>query len=206
MTDETQIRVDLIRQMFAADRGKKPDDATLAAYQLALKRMDTTKLARVVEKLLGGFERGDSEHYRVPQPGALWRLARELRTGSVQTEKPTPPLELHGAPEQRLDGWDTNANLLLLAYLDGKRGAGVMARYAPDSRIYGEACTALHVGPHTHERTAVLVKWKKLWARDMRENRELYDGKLDGKKAWADCMASAEREIDALVAAEQVAA
>lgn len=199
MTDipaDEQARRDLIGQVFAADRGKKCSDESMAAYLLAVRKMDTPRLARVVERLLDGFERGDTEPYRVPQPGTLWRIARELRFGSQQSRPSPPPLELHGAPAQKLDGWDLNANTLLLNYVT----LGLVQRSA-----YGQKASrdAGRYAPSAH--TAILMKWKNAWSRDMREDRDLYEGKLDGKQSWHECMASAEAEIDAILA-HQVAA
>lgn len=209
---DEQIRRGLIGQIFAADRGRKCSEESMAAYLLAVRKMDTPRLARVVERLLDGFERGDSEVYRVPQPGTLWRLAKELRLGV--TRAAPPPLELHGVPEQKQDAWDTAANLLLLGYVTdgwpakvrGMRGVPMRdaGRYAPDSP-YDAQKRCVSIGPVTKERTAILVKWKNAWARDMREDRDLYEGKLDGKQSWAECMARAEGEIDAILA-HQVAA
>lgn len=190
---DEQVRRSLIGQIFAADRGKKCSEESMASYLLAVRRMETPRLARVVERLLDGFERGDSEVYRVPQPGTLWRIAKELRLGVT---RPAPPLELHGAPEQKVDGWALNANTLLLNYVT--LGLVQQSAYAQKaSRNAGRYAPPAH--------TAILVKWKNAWARDMREDRDLYEGKLDGKQSWAECMARAEAEIDAILA-HQVAA
>lgn len=195
ISPDEQARRGLIGQIFAADRGKKASEESMAAYLHALRRMDTPRLARVVERILDAFEYGDVEPYRIPQPGRIWQVAKELRLGA--TPKPAPPLELHGAPEQKGDGWDLNANTLLLNYLTlglvqksiyGEKGSRDASRYAPPAH------------------TAIMVRWKLAWARDMREDRELYDGKRDGKPLWADYMARAEGEIDALIALEREAA
>jgi hypothetical protein len=176
---ELETRRSLIAQLFAADRGKRADEAAMEAYLLALKHMETPRLARVVERLLEKFQYGDAEPYRVPQAGTLWRIAKEMRYGAAPPEKP--------ADNWSGDGWDVNANLLLLSYLRDHD----VTRYAPDSP------KPSNPGPETIRRTAILVKWKDLWARDMREDRQL-GGNLDGKKAWADCMSQAEHELDRL--------
>lgn len=198
MTDLTQSQLerrDLIAQLFGAF-GRTPKEHEFTGYEAALKLMSTPILARVVSSWLEKIsEATEPEDLRVPTAGKLWQLKRKLRA------LPTaPPLTLHGAPEQKPDGWATNANLLLLAYFDGKRNAGVMARYAPDSP------NPPNPGPLTRARTAVLVKWKNVWARDMREDRELYDGKLEGRAFWADCMARAEAELDEMIGLERAAA
>jgi hypothetical protein len=209
--NDQDVRRELIAQLFAADRGRRADDATMGAYLLALKRMDTPRLARVVEKLLGGFERGDAEAYRVPQPGTLWRISREIRLGAVPVHREPEPTANDG---RVMDAWDTAANLLLLNYFgeimrDKRRDAAgnllrPMSRYSPDSP-FNPKTRQVDVGALAKARTAVFVKWKDLWARDMREDREL-GGKLDGRKVWADCMSRAESELNALIASERRAA
>lgn len=199
MTDipaDEQARRDLIGQIFAADRGKRCSDESMAAYLLAVRRMDTPRLARVVERLLDGFERGDTEPYRVPQPGTLWRIAKELRLGTLQA-RTTPPLELHGAPEQKADGWELNANTLLLNYVT----LGLVQQTVHNQKPSRDAS---RYAPPEH--TAIMLTWKTAWARDMREDRELYDGKLEGKAFWLECMGRAEEHIDELIASARAAA
>lgn len=200
----------LIQRLFGA-ANKSCDEAKMDGYLEALKLMDTPRLMRVCERVLDGIrELTDPEDYRPPTAGALWKVYRRLRA------LPTaPPLTLHGAPEQKPDGWAVNANLLLLAYVTrgllpkmvGIRGVTMpdAGRYAPDSR-YDSAKRCVVPGPLTIARTAVLVKWKNVWARDMREDRELYDGKLEGRAFWLDCMARAEAELDEMIGLERAAA
>lgn len=196
MTDETTARRALLAQLFAADRGKKLDDDTASAYLLALRHMDTPRMARVVERILGEAETNPDEPYRVPQPGRIWRVAKDMRA-LPSAPPPRDPLKLRGTPEHRLDGWDTNANLLLLNYLT----LGLVQKAIHDQKATRNA--ARYASPAA---TAVMLKWRAAWARDMRDDRALYEGKLEGRRAWADCMASAEAEIDSLLAAERVAA
>lgn len=193
---ELVTRRGLVAQLFAADRGKKLDDDTAAAYLLSLRRMDTPRLARVVERMLEGLEH-DADPYRVPSPSRIWQLAKELRLGSTPAPRTAPPLELHGTPEQSFDGWDANANILLLAYVTDPVSRRA-ARISPDSSTDHHA--SLRIGPETHARTAILVRWKNAWASEMREDREMRGGQLDGRKLWAEYMAEAEREIGQRVA------
>lgn len=189
--NDDAVRVELIKQLFGADRGKKPDDAALAAYLLALRKMDTPRLARVVERVLDGEQYGDTDPYRVPQPGTLWRIAKELRLGALPNR---PPLELaaNKPVERPLDGWTINANQLLMAYITDPTTRRAQ-RLGVDSYV-GQNGPPVHPGKLTVLFTTILVKWKDLWALDMREDREAR-GNLDGRKLWADYMASAEREI-----------
>jgi hypothetical protein len=156
-------------------------------------------LARVVSSWLDEAQRGHgSEELRVP---------RRASSGSsgASCARSTPPLVLHGAPEVKQDAWDTAANTHLLNYITSglvqrrftARSPRESNRYAPDPLRFGEP----RVIPGDHRQDAVLVKWKNAWARDMREDRELYDGKLEGKAFWQQCMASAEGEIDQLLRA-----
>jgi hypothetical protein len=191
--DETTARRTLIAQLFAADRGKKLDDDTASAYLLSLRRMDTPRLARVVEKILGELEEGAVEVYRVPQPGRIWAVAREMRQ---LPSAPLRPFQLK-PDEPEPDAWSSAANTLLLNYLT----MGLVQKAIHGQKPMRDA------GRYAHPaRTAVMLKWRTAWADDMRDDRTHYDGKLDGKKAWLDCMAKAEAEIDALIASERAAA
>jgi hypothetical protein len=213
MTDLTPDQVErrnLIAQLFGAF-GRTPKEHEFSGYETSLKLMPTASLARVVSTWLEQIgDATDPEDLRVPTAAKLWALRRKLK----KLPEPRPALELHGAPAQAQDAWDTAANSHLLNYITrglvektihGIKAARDANCYAPDSRFDAAKRCAVP-GPETIARTAILTKWKNVWARDMREDRELYDGKLDGKRAWADCMAKAEAEIDALIAAERAAA
>jgi hypothetical protein len=192
MTDEVAARRELIAQLFGAF-GRTPKEHEFTGYEAGLKLMPTPSLARVVTIWLEQIgDATDPEDLRVPSAAKLWALRRKIK------KLPNPPaLELHGAPAQKQDAWVSAANTLLLNYLT----MGLVQK-----AIHGQKPTrdAGRYAPPAH--TAVMVQWKNIWARDMREDRELYDGKLDGKLVWADCMARAEAEIDALLLAEVAAA
>jgi truncated hemoglobin YjbI len=195
MTDLTPAQLErreLIAQLFGAF-GRTPKEHEYTGYEAALRLMPTPILARVVSSWLEKIaEATEPEDLRVPTAGKLWQLKRKLRA------LPTPaPLTLHGAPPQKLDGWDTNANLFLLNYVT----RGLVEQVVHDRT---PTRNASRYAPAAH--TAVLTKWKSIWARDMREDRELYEGQRDGKAYWLECMRLAEAEIDALIAAEQAAA
>lgn len=181
-------RKTLIARLFGA-AGKECRESVMDGYLEALKRMDTPRLFRVVDRVLDGIkDLTDPEDYKPPAPGALWKVARALRA------LPAPaPLELHGTRPQPQDQWDTAANTLLLNYVT----AGLVEKAIRNSKPTRDASRYA-----SHEATAVLLKWKSAWARDMREDRELYGGKLDGKLLWAQCMASAETEISGILRAE----
>ena len=188
---EIDDRKRLIASLFGA-ANKHCDEARMDGYLDALKRMDTPRLMRAVEHILAGIEDlPEHEDYTPPSAGGIWKALKRMRALP-------PPIELK-ANEPKFLVFDTNANQLLMAYIWAAHAGKGVTRYAPDSPSPREP------GPLTRECTAILVKWKNAWARDMREDRELYDGKLDGKTTWLQCMASAEAEIDALLA-QQVAA
>jgi hypothetical protein len=193
MTDEVAMRRELIAQLFGAF-GRTPKEHEFTGYEASLKLMPTPSLARVVTTWLEQIgDATDPEDLRVPTAAKLWALRRKLK------KLPGPPaLELHGAPAQKQDAWVSAAQHAAAELPDA--GARAEGDPRPEART---RCRPLRWPPSAH---AVMVKWKNIWARDMREDRELYDGKLDGKRAWADCMAKAEAEIDALIAAERAAA
>jgi hypothetical protein len=202
MTDLTQDQLErreLIAQLFGAF-GRTPTEANYAGYEAGLKLMQTPTLARVVSTWLEGLsELTDPSEARVPTAGRLWDLRRKLR------KLPDPrPLELTPPPGAALDGWDLNANLLLMQYLWGKHGGKGVDRYSPDSR-YDNKARKLVTGQQTSERTAIFVKWKNAWSRDMRESRAEHRP-LDGRVAWAECMTLAEAELDRYIASQQQAA
>ena len=198
-TDETQARRDLIAQLFGAF-GRTPTEANYSGYEAGLKLMNTQTLARVVSTWLEKIAEATSpEELRVPTAGKLWEIRRKLR------KLPDPrPLELAPPPGAEQDGWDRNANTLLMLYLWQKHAPKGVTRYSPDSH-YDDKTRQVVAGPQTAERSAILVKFKNAWARDMREDREEH-GKLDGKQHWADCMALAEAELDRYIASQAKAA
>lgn len=198
---EADDRRALILKLHGA-ANKVPAESVIEATLTALAKMSTPKLMRVVDRVIEGIaELTNPEDYRAPTAGALWKVARKL------SALPAPPLTLDQqrqvADGPKVDGWTINGNILLLAYFDGKKAAGSMGRYAPDSP-YDERLRHVVTGPITKLRTAVLVKWKDAWACDMREDRA-EGGKLDGRKLWVDCMVSAEAEIDRNMALERAA-
>lgn len=182
----------LIGRLFGA-ANKHCDETRMDGYLEALKRMETPRLMRVVERVLAGIEDlPEHEDYKPPSAGALWKTLKSMRALP-------PPLELKAA-EPKFLPFDTNANQLLMQYLWQAHAGKGGNRYAPDSP------SPANPGPITRARTAVLVKWKNAWARDMCEDREA-GGALDGKSSWVACMAAAEAELDRLIASEsQVAA
>jgi hypothetical protein len=192
VNDQDERRA-LIAQLFGAF-GKTPSESQYSGYEAALKLMTTPRLARVVATWLEGIaEATDPQDLRVPTAGRLWELARKLR------RLPEPPrgLELK-AEEPKLLPFDTNANQLLLAYVWDAMRAGRADRYAPDPMIAAEPA------PRTRERTAILVRWKNLWAAQMRAGVERGE-KPDGKALWAEHMACAEYEIARLITIEPAA-
>jgi hypothetical protein len=180
----------LIQRLFGA-ANKHADEPRMDGYLESLRLMDTPRLLRVVDKILAGIaELTEPENYKPPTAGQIWKVARSMR------RLPDPrPLELTPPPAAAMDGWEQNANLLLMQYLWAAHAGKGVTRYAPDSP------NPARPGPQTIERTAILVKFKNAWARDMREDRE-EGGKLDGKTHWIDCMALAEAELDRYIGSQ----
>jgi hypothetical protein len=109
---------------------------------------------------------------RLPDIGGLWALKRGLRVlPAVSQDKPDSWLGDH---------WDRKANLHLLAYIQKRP-----QRYS-DGHPESE---------YTRVRTAALVAGKKEWAVVMRSAGQV--DMSDQKEVWANCMAAAERAIDA---------
>lgn len=192
--DEKPKFLELLNSLFGA-HGRTVWDGALAGYWKGLGKMSLMQFERVVGKAIDKLQYAERGVAKVPTVPELWDLHRGIRH-----EQPRPQQE----PTWTGDAWDTAANLLLLAYFERKKGAKEMDRYAPDSPYSASAHHCI-VGERTKARTAVLVKWKNLWARDMREDRA-EGGRRDGKLYWFDLMTRAEAELDRLIAAEEVAA
>jgi hypothetical protein len=192
--DEKPKFLEMLNTLFGA-HGRTVWDGALAGYWKGLEKMSLMQFERVVGKAIDKLQYSERGVAKVPTVPELWDLHRGIRH-----EQPKPQQE----PTWTGDAWDTAANLLLLAYFERKKGERMMERYAPDSP-YSDRAHHVVVSERTKARTAVLVKWKDFWARDMREDRA-EGGKRDGKPYWFDCMSRAEVELDRLIAAEEVAA
>lgn len=187
--------LELMNSLFGA-HNRTVWDGAIAGYWMGLSKMSLMQFERCVEKAVEKLQHAERGVSKIPTVGELWDISRGIR--NYERPVTTDDSKWLG------DDWDTAANLILLGYFDRQKDHGRMARYAPDSP-FSDKSHHVVVGPLTKERTAVMVKWKNAWARDMREDRQLYDGKLDGKMAWADCMALAEKELDSLIAKAEAA-
>lgn len=193
--DEKPQFMKLLSTLFGA-HGKPLSESMINGYWKGLQKMSLTAFESVCDRAIDRLQYAERGVAKTPTVAELWEMKRcNLREAPVRVE----PTE----PEWKGDAWDTAGNLALLAYLDRKKKAGEMDRYAPDSPYdSGKRCVV--VGELTKVRAAILTKWKNCWARDMREDRNIYDGKLDGKKAFFDCMSAAEKEIDASFEQQQL--
>lgn len=190
-TDKPKF-LELLNALFGA-HGRTVWDGAVSGYWKGLEKMSLMQFERSVEKAIDKLAHSERGVSKIPTVSELWDISRGIRA----YETPIQSTE----PEWLGDGWDVNANLLLLAYIERKKDSREMDRYAPDSPYNGRHVV---VGPLTKSRTVILVKWKDIWARDMREDRA-EGGKLDGKKAWFDCMAQAEKELDRHIAEAEAA-
>lgn len=175
----------ILSTLFGA-HGKPLSESMINGYWKGLQHMSLVAFERVCDQAIEKLQYAERGHAKTPTVAELWDLKRGFRG------LPSAPAEKE--PEWVGDEWDIAANHLLLAYIAKARDRKEADRYAPDSR-YDESRRCVVPGPITKHRTAILVKWKGLWARDMREDRA-EGGKLDGKKSWFDCMSLAEQEID----------
>jgi len=173
--------------------GKTPGDGVISGYWKGLEKMSLMQFERCVEKAIEKLAHAERGVSKIPTVSELWDISRGIRS----YERPVAQM---GEPQWKGDEWDTTANLLLLAYFDQKKDRRLMDRYAPDSP-YCSTRRHIVVGPLTKSHTAIMVKWKDAWARDMREDRAA-GGTMDGKVAWFDCMSLAEVELDKLIALE----
>ncbi len=185
--------VESLNALFGA-HGRTVWDGALSGYWKGLEKMSLMQFERCVEKSVEKLAHAERGVAKVPTVAELWDISRGIRSYERPQTIEDP---------WRGDDWDTGANLLLLAYIEQKKDRKLMDRYAPDSP-YSDKAHHVVVGPITKARTAILVKWKDLWSRDMREDR-LEGGKLDGKPLWFDYMTRAEAEIDQLIAKVEAA-
>lgn len=189
VNDQAERRA-LIAQLFGAF-GKTPSESQYTGYEAALKLMTTPRLARVVSTWLEGIaDATDPQDLRVPTAGRLWEIARKLKR-----LPPAPRVLELKASEPKFLPFDEGANTLLLNYVT----LGLVQK-----AIHGQAPSrdAARYAPPAH--TAILVRWKNLWAQEMRADREK-GGNLDGKKLWAEHMECAEDEISRLIASQAAA-
>lgn len=132
---------------------------------------------------------------------SLPEFAKLCRTvGHADDVPDAPPGPQLSAPEDsRFDDWGVTANRHLLAYVL-KHTVVRTRRYAPDWTTRGAVVTP---GPEAIRRTAVLVKWKNEWASRMRAAADEKGVPVeDQRDIWANCMALAEAELDAMAQRE----
>lgn len=97
-------------------------------------------------------------------------------------------------PVEADDVWLIAANRHLLGYVLNHT-ARRTRRFAPD----WSCGTPIHPGPKAIARTAILVRWARQWADQMRAAATPQGVDVaDQKDVWANCMRRAESEIDAL--------
>lgn len=150
------------------------------AYWRGLGKMELRTFVRVVEHALG--EDGPE---KIPTTKQCWTLSKGLRrNGSAAPAVPE-------RPPWKGDKWDVEANFRLLAHI---RASG--KRYGPDSG-YDPKLREATAGPLTRQYTAVLVRWKKAFAEDMRG--EPHPTAASCNAAWLDCIGRADAEFDQLI-------
>lgn len=155
-------------------------------YWRGCESMSLSDFMRSVDLVVKRLQ-GDPE-LPLPNVGALWSVRRGLRARAPVVETSTGEI---------FDGWDIAANNHLMAYL---RARGGPKRYHPDSTMVRHADGSYEAVPgHMGtERTMCLVRAKNRWAQTMRSVRARIAPE-DQRGIWANEMAQAEREIDALV-------
>jgi hypothetical protein len=152
-----------------------------------LKHMALSEFRAVVENSIETMRFTERGAARPPTVAEIWDRHREhTKSRGIDADPP--------APKYAGDGWSVNANLLLLEHIRRATRPAELD-YAPDTQG-----NPVHVGPHTEAIAKILAKWKNSWARDMREDREIYNGKREGASYWRECMKSADAEVAAYLA------
>jgi hypothetical protein len=190
MTDADKPKfLELLNALFGA-HNRTVWDGAVTGYWKGLEKMSLMQFERCVGKAIEKLAHSERGVSKIPTVSELWDLHRGIRhydQPKVETE-----------PQWQGDDWDISANLLLVQKITNNRpGNPNYIDYAPDSILTREAKAI--PGPDTKAIAEILAKWKTVWARDMREDRER-GGNLDGKPAWAYCMAQADSEIRAYLA------
>lgn len=151
-------------------------------YWKGCELMTLSDFARCVGKAIQTYTEDSTQ--RLPDVGGIWALKRSLRS--------VPAVSSEREDSWKGDHWDQKANLHLLAYIQHKP-----KRYHPDSTMgHVEGAWRAIPGPIGTAITKLLVKHKNQWAQIMREAGRV--DAADQKEVWANCMAEAERAIDAL--------
>jgi hypothetical protein len=162
----------MLAELFAAI-DKPLGEAKEGAFWKGLARMSLVDFARVSESLIAGLETRDAPKFFTVSD--IWAARRNLRARGPESAAPGAGDNWQG------DEWDVRANLHLLAYIRATLGANPRIWGAPNSDEQAAA-------------TAVLVRFKRAWAQDMRE----WGGEVspeESYRAWHDCMRRAEAQI-----------
>lgn len=186
----------LIARLFGA-ANKHCDEPRMDGYLEALKRMETPRLLRVVDRILDGIrDLTDPADYKPPTAGELWKASR-ANLGRMPSTFDNPP-----QPERHVDEWERGANFLLLHKITRNLLSRVRQPheidYAPDS-VYDSRARCVKPGQHTVVIGRMLHGQAMAWAADMREARA--EGRqLDGKQTWHAAMQLADERIRAYIA------
>lgn len=151
-----------------------------SAYWLGLQKMELVTFARVVIECLGpdGPE-------KFPTVGVCWQIAKKLRAMRYPPRAAEPK-----KPQWQGNQWDEDANFNLRIHLRNHPH-----KYAPDV-TYDHVKHEVVAGPLTRAYTAILVRWKKTWAEDMRA--ETNPSGETKRESWEECMGRADEEIRAI--------
>lgn len=145
------------------------------AYWRGLAKMELRTFVRVVEHCLG--EEGPE---KIPTTRQCWSLAKVIRPARFVAPEPEKP-------QWQGDKWDIDANHHLRLHVRNHPH-----KYAPDS-TYDSLTRQAVAGPLTIAYTAILVRWKKTWAEDMRVlAKPSADEAWD---TWCECMEGADAQI-----------
>lgn len=151
-------------------------------YWKGCAQMPLSDFVRCVGKAIENYTADSTQ--RLPDVGAIWAMKRSLRASA--------PVK----PESASDGWtgdkwDIAANFHLSAYMRERRQP---QRYAPLVNRQPDMAA-------TRERTGCLLRAKHQWA-DLMRSAGVSVPPQEQREVWANCMAEAEREIDAIAVAD----
>lgn len=158
-------------------------EAKQEAFWKGLQQMSIVEFARCRDHIIDNMRRGTTP--KTFSVGSVWEVKRELRASSPERQQ-----QSHRTWSG--DGWDMTANNRFYKYL--------YSRIYRSPRSWGEPGSQSQV-----DATKIAVEHKNAWARDMREvalfepgnNQPLEPTREEQDRAWRDCMARAETEIQA---------
>lgn len=180
-----------MRELFAG-LDKPVTDARIEACWKGLAKMSLVEFGRCCDLLLEEITEDVDLLRRLQRSftaSDVWAAKRRLRARGAASQPQA------SEPEWSGDGWDIQANRMLLGYLGDQVRAGI--RYCDDDTAAGRR-SAREPSQETCDLTAPLLAYKSAWAQDMRElHAEQGHVTADQElRTFRDCMRRANAEVD----------